>query len=241
MTAEVLIPGLSTVVTLVSAIFVFRRYWFRRAPHLLLWGIGLVLYTVATLGEAVLGLAWSPIFFRLWYWAGALVVAAWLGQGTVFLLVRNRKWPQITLVLLLLSSVAGLIWIFATPLDADAFHLGESLTEQYKGILPRGGVRLMTPFLNIYGTITLVGGAAYSAWLFRRKRVLSNRVWGNVLIALGGLSPALGGSFARLGQPTFLFLSELIGGILIFAGFLVATSHRPVGKQTMSRAGETDA
>jgi hypothetical protein len=230
MNADVFIPSLSTAVTLISAIVVFRRYWFRRSPHLLLWGIGLSLYTLATLGEAILGVTWSPIFFRLWYWAGALVVAAWLGQGTVFLLVRKRPWPQISLALLLVISLAGLIWIFATSLDADAFQLGESMTEQYKEILPRGGVRLMTPFLNIYGTITLVGGAAYSAWLFRRKRVLSNRVWGNVLIALGGLSPALGGSFARLGQPAFLFLSELIGGILIFAGYVVATAHRPASK-----------
>ncbi len=228
MSVDVFIPALSSVVTLVSAAAVFRRYWFKRGTHLLLWGIGLLLYTLATLGEAVLGTAWSPLFFRLWYWAGALIVAAWLGQGTVFLLVRKRPWPQITLVLLLISSLAGLVWMFSTPLDESAFLLGESMTEQYKAILPSGGVRLMTPFLNIYGTLTLVGGAAYSAWLFRRKQVLSNRVWGNVLIAAGGLSPALGGSFARLGQPAFLYLSELLGGILIFAGFLVATAHSPV-------------
>jgi hypothetical protein len=238
MSVDVFIPALSTLVTLVSAIAVFRRYWYRRGNHLLLWGIGLALYTLATLSEAVLGLTWSPIFFRLWYWAGALVVAAWLGQGTVFLLVRKRPWPQITLVLLFISSVAGLIWIFATPLDESAFALGEglSLTEQYKEILPSGGVRLMTPFLNIYGTLGLVGGAAYSAWLFRRKQVLSNRVWGNVLIAVGGLAPALGGSFARLGQPAFLYLSELLGGILIFVGYLVAIAHSPV--RSKPRGGE---
>lgn len=228
MELDVLIPAVSTVVTLTAAISVFRRYWYRKGTHLLLWGIGLGLYSLATLGEAVLGLQWSPLFFRLWYWAGAIVVAAWLGQGTVFLLVRKRPWPRLTLVLLFIGTVAGLIWIFVTPLDARAFRLGESLSDQYKAILPAGGVRLFTPFFNVYGTVTLVGGAAYSAYLFWRKRVLSNRMWGNVLIALGGLSPAMGGGMARLGQPALLYLSELVGGILIFVGFLVATAHRPV-------------
>lgn len=230
MSADLFIPAFSTLVTLVSAIFVFRRYWLRRGTHLLLWGIGLSLYTLGTFSEAMLSMAWYPVFLRLWYWSGAIVVAAWLGQGTVHLLVRKKPWPQITLTLLTIGSVASLIWVFATPLDGSQFELGKSLSEQYKLIMPKGGVRLMSPFFNIYGTITLVGGAAYSAWLFWRKGVLKNRMWGNVLIALGGISPALGGSFARLGLATFLYLSELVGGLLIFAGFLVATAHRPAAK-----------
>ncbi len=238
MDLDIFIPALSTAVTAIAAFFVFRRYRFRKGTHLLLWGIGLTLYSLATLSEAVLGGQWNPVFFRLWYWAGALVVAAWLGQGTVFLLVRKKPWPQVTMALLLIGSLAGLIWIFATPLDAAVFDAGESLTEQYKNILPAGGVRFLTPVFNIYGTITLIGGAIYSAYIFQRKRVLLNRMWGNILIALGGLSPALGGTFSRLGMPTFLYLSELLGGILIFIGFLVAVAHRPVNKDSSSKNGE---
>jgi hypothetical protein len=143
------------------------------------------------------------------------------------------------MVLLTLGSLIGLIWIFTTPLDASAFHLGESLSDQYKIILPPGGVRLFTPIFNIYGTVTLVGGAVYSAWLFRRKRALPNRMWGNVLIALGGLSPAIGGGFARFGEPALLYLSELVGGILIFVGFLVSTAHRPIDTATTAARAET--
>lgn len=37
------------------------------------------------------------------------------------------------------------------------------------GLLPLGSaVRLTTPFFNIYGLLTLVGGALYSAYLFWR-------------------------------------------------------------------------
>ncbi len=230
MSSDLFIPALSTLVTLLSAFFVFRRYLVRRGAHLLLWGIGLSLYTLGTLSEAILISGWYPAFLRLWYWSGAIVVAAWLGQGTVHLLVRKKPWPQITLTLLIFGSVASLIWIFNTPLDGSQFEVGKALSEQYKQIMPRGGVRYLSPFFNIYGTVTLVGGAIYSAWLFWRKGVLKNRMWGNVLIAVGGMAPALGGTFARLGQMTFLYISELVGGLLIFAGFLVATAHRPAVK-----------
>ena len=227
MTVDFWIPAVTAVITLIFTAVVLYRYGRRRGTHLLIWGIGLSFYTLGVLSEAILALTWSAFFFRMWYWAGALVVAAWLGQGTVFLLVRKRPWPQVTLAFVIIGSAIGLLWIFLTPLNEAAFILGESLTGQYKAILPPGGVRLMTPFFNIYGTITLIGGAIYSAWLFWRKRILLNRMWGNIFIALGGLSPALGGTFARLGQPTYLYLSELLGSILIFIGFLLATAHRP--------------
>jgi hypothetical protein len=83
---------------------------------------------------------------------------------------------------------------------------------------------LFTILLNIYGTLTLVGGAIYSAFLFWRKKILVNRMFGNILIAAGALSPAMGGSFLKAGLADMLYLSELIGAILMFIGFLMATS-----------------
>ena len=88
-------------------------------------------------------------------------------------------------------------------------------------------MRLLTPFFNIYGTVTLVGGAIYSAWMFWRKRILPNRVVGNVFILLGALAPALAGLFSRLGLSGYLYVGELLGAILLFIGFIRATSpHR---------------
>ncbi|HEX6033906.1 MAG TPA: hypothetical protein VFY83_05695, partial [Anaerolineales bacterium] len=69
-----------------------------------------------------------------------------------------------------------------------------------------------------------VGGAIYSAFLFWRKQILANRMYGNILIAAGALSPALGGTFLRTGLVDFLYLSELIGAIVMFVGFILATS-----------------
>jgi hypothetical protein len=52
-------------------------------------------------------------------------------------------------------------------------------------------------------------------------------MWGNILIAVGGLLPALGGFLILLGNPAFKYAGQLLGGILLFAGFLLATQHAP--------------
>jgi len=101
------------------------------------------------------------------------------------------------------------------------------------------GVRVLTPFFNIYGVILLAGGAVYSAWLFWRKRVLLHRVIGNLFIALGALSPAFGGALQRLGVPAVLYVSELIGVILIFIGFQYAV--REPARTTAPRLEQVSA
>jgi hypothetical protein len=60
-----------------------------------------------------------------------------------------------------------------------------------------------------------VGGAIYSAFLFWRKKILANRMFGNVLIAAGALSPAMGGTMLKAGYADMLYLSEFIGAILM--------------------------
>jgi hypothetical protein len=83
-------------------------------------------------------------------------------------------------------------------------------------------VGVLTGLMNVYGTITLVGGALYSAWIFWRKRILPYCVQSNVLIALGALLPAIGGSLLRLGtaRGALFYILELSGVIIIFIGFL---------------------
>jgi hypothetical protein len=104
-----------------------------------------------------------------------------------------------------------------------------------RGILPYGTpVRLTTPFFNIYGLITLVGGALYSAYLFWRKRVLPNRVIGNVLIAVGALLIGFASTLTRLGYGQYLYLGELLSAILMFAGFRVTA--RPQAEEVPAAA-----
>jgi hypothetical protein len=232
------IPILSTIITFAFALAVLARWRHKRPPHLLFWGLGLIWYGLGTLSEVVLAFTFSPLVLKLWYLSGAMLTAAWLGQGTVFLLVRKRRLANTLMVLLLTASLAALVFIATAPLVSGAgFNTARPISEQYKDILVRSGpVILLTILLNIYGTVTLVGGAIYSAYLFWRKSVLANRMLGNVLIAAGALMPAMAGSFVKAGLLDFLYLSEFLGVVLMYAGFLLATASQPAERTVSAPA-----
>jgi len=224
------LPVLSTIITLIFALAVFNRYRQRGRVHLLLWGFGLVFYGLGTGMEIVLSVAFNGLALKLWYLCGAMLTAAWLGQGSVNLLVRRGGVAKALNILLVLVSLAALGFVLVAPLRSAAdFHVTEPVSAQYKEILTRTGPMIaLTILLNIYGTLTLVGGALFSAFLFWRKKVLANRMFGNILIAAGAMLPAMGGSFLRAGLPDWLYLSEFLGVIIMYAGFGLATAPQPV-------------
>jgi hypothetical protein len=107
------LPLISSIVSFVFAFFVFQRYFKRTDKyHLLLWGIGMIFYGIGGFCEWYYGfLGWNSFVFRLWYLVGAILVAAWLGQGTVYLLAK-RRWANITMALLLVGSIYGAFKVF---------------------------------------------------------------------------------------------------------------------------------
>ena len=220
-----IIPFISSIVSFVFAVIIFKRYADRRGTHLLIWGIGMVFYGIGGFCEAYFGaFGWNPLIFRMWYLFGAILVAAWLGQGTVYLLAK-RKWANALAALLILGSVYAAFRVFTAELDptlmTSSVHTGSELSGH---AIVTSGIRTLTPIFNLYGTVTLVGGAVYSAYIFWRKRILLNRTLGNLLIAVGALAPAFGGAFSRFGIPGALYYGEIFGAILLFAGFIRATT-----------------
>src|SRR5690242_11518754 len=104
---SLLLPSLTAILAAIFAASVLRRWSRNRRPYLLLWGIGIVAFALGSAAEAVFALkGWNGLVFRIYYLCGAILAAAWLGQGTIQLLAR-RPWPQISLVVLLLLSLYG--------------------------------------------------------------------------------------------------------------------------------------
>ncbi len=234
-----LLPLISFIVTLIFTAQVFRRWWRARdRTYLLVWSIGLLWFAIANLTGALYNFfgwqdAWGATNFRIWYLSGAILVAAWLVQGTVFLLWRRLARP--TFVVLVAASMFAVIWVFTASVNATP--LTANLTELTAiDVLPTR-VRLLTPFFNIYGVIALAGGALWSAFVLWRRGVYSNRMAGNIVIAL---APAAGGALTRFGLPG-LYVGNLVGALLMLAGFLLvtrevraptvqpATAQQPVG------------
>jgi hypothetical protein len=231
------LPYLSTIVTFVFAVAVYNRYRQRGGMHLLLWSVGLLLYGIGTLCEVILGLTFSVFAVKIWYLTGAMLTAAWLGMGTVHLLIRKGNTAMVLTWVLLGVSILAFVLVMLAPVTSTTYDVSRPASEQYREIFSRNGlIILLTILLNIYGTLTLVGGAIYSAYLFWRKKILINRMFGNILIAVGALSPAMGGSLLRAGLTDMLYLSELIGAILMFIGFLMATSAAPAASTAEVRS-----
>ena len=100
------------------------------------------------------------------------------------------------------------------------------LADELGGVVGPGGDQL----------VEVVGGAIYSSLLFLRKQIMPNRVLGNVLIAIGGLLPAFGGSLIKLAETApaisaagsvLKYLGIFLGVVLLFIGFQLATSSAP--------------
>jgi len=253
LTLPFIISLLSALVTGVFTSLVLARWWQKRKAHLLAWGIGLLMYFIGTFSQVVLALTWSPLFFALWYWTGALMVAPWLGQGTAYLLIRRGSIARNIQMALILVMCMTLPWtLFFTPLNDTAWRPGVDITEIFRdhegpdgetipGIMTgssRGTVRFFSPIMNVWGTVLLAGGAIYSSLKFGRKKIMRNRVVGNWLIAAGALFPALGGALIRLGDPSFKYFGEMMGALLIFWGFWMATNYVREPEETSPTTAE---
>ncbi|MBI4294829.1 MAG: hypothetical protein HY669_01525 [Chloroflexi bacterium] len=213
---NVVIPALSSIISLIFAIAVLDQYFARRKPYQLVWAIGLLMYFVSTGSEFLTEVGGrGEVVFRLWYLFGAIFVAAYLGMGSFYLLTPRRAGHTI-MAGLGLASIYAMVRMATVPVNLSLIPEGQLLSGE---ALPMS-VRVMTPFFNTFGTVGLVGGAIYSAWVFWRRRIMPHRVVSNILIAVGAILPVTGGSMAKLGRPELLYLTELLGIVIIFLGFL---------------------
>ena len=209
------LPILTTFFAAFFAYQLFTRYREKGGgPHLLWWGIGMVTYGIGTFTEAYTTLfGWQPLIFRSWYVAGAFLGGYPLAQGSIYLLM-NRRFANASAWIVSTAIVIGGIFVFLTPLNEAAGG-----TRLHGSVMEWSWIRMMTPFINIYSVLFLAGGAIYSAFEFFSQPAMRNRYVGNILIAIGAILPAIGGTATRFGYVEVLYVTELIGLLLIYAGY----------------------
>jgi hypothetical protein len=210
------IPIVTTALTVPFAIEIFRRY--RSYPerlHLLWWAIGVAVYGLGTLTEALTTLVgWREPVFRAWYISGALLGGAPLAQGTVYLLQPRRRAHVLTALLLSFVAIAATA-VLLSPVDYTQVE-AHRLTGR---VFEWTWVRRFSPFINLYAVIFLIGGAIQSAIHYSGNPATRHRVVANVLIAVGAILPGIGGTATRMGYTEVLYVTELLGLLLIWAGY----------------------
>jgi len=208
------LPAATTVIAAAFSFTLFRKYRVRPTPHIGWWAAGVATYGAGTLLEAVITLAGNTVALtKLWYVAGAVLGAYPLAQGSLYLLYSRRFANGATVVSLPFVIVTALLVLFS-PVVVDALE-----PHRPSGaLLAWDWVRLLTPFINSYAAFFLIGGAAVSAWRFRKTTNAGHRAAGNALIAFGALLPAIGGTLARTGLVEALYVAEFFGLTFIWIG-----------------------
>ncbi|RNC80048.1 MAG: hypothetical protein ED557_13040 [Balneola sp.] len=214
---------ISTTLFCVYFFYVIYNHWRQKpeALYLMWWTIGVVTYSAGTTVESLHTIfGWNPILFKTWYIAGAFLGGVPLAQGTIYLLMK-KKTADILTAILIVVLIISIVLVILSPLDTSV------VSEKLNGnVLEWSFIRLITPFVNIYAVIFLVGGAFYSAFKYFGNNEFKGRFWGNVLIAVGGILPGIGGTATKFGYTYVLYVTELLGILLIFWGYMVIKNDR---------------
>lgn len=74
--------------------------------------------------------------------------------------------------------------------------------------------------------------AAFHGWLFIAQAADGRLgVYANVLIALGAILPGIGGTATRMGYVEVLYVTELVGLLLTWAGYRMSVSPSPLAQR----------
>lgn len=212
--------------TTVSAVFcgvLIRAARERRSgPHLWWWAFGMACYGLGTGLESWITLGGNTVALtKAWYIAGALLGGYPLAQGTAYLLLKRRTANILTAVTLgwvLLATV----FVLLSPADLSALQPNRPSG----AVLEWRWVRLLTPLLNGYAAVLLIGGAVLSARRYAKIAGQHARAVGNTLIAAGAILPGIGGGFAKAGHVEVLYIGEFLGLLLIWFGYQAITGQK---------------
>lgn len=215
-------PLATAVLVTVFTALVARQYLERRRAHQLAWAVGLAFYAIAAYMEAYseYSASWSPLVYRFYIVMAASLVG-FLGLGTLYLMARKPFWPRAAAAYFVGATLVFLYGSLTAELDIAKLEPGVTVGGAALGE-PTSFPRVMSLFINIPGTILLLGGAILSVYRFARKREWAYRMWANVLIAIGTMAIAAAGSMARAGRTAGLYPGEMVGAAFLFAGFLLA-------------------
>lgn len=206
---------LATAVSAVFALAVLLQYRRKRQPYQLAWSIGLAMFAIASAaGVAARSGAPTEQEYRLFYLFGAILNVAWLAVGTLYVTVR-RPVADAVVLLVIFFSLFSTVAVFSSAVDLTA------ALDTGRGFHDAPLPRILAGLGSGLGSIVLFGGALRSAWVFLRRRHNGRRAIANIVIAVGVLIVAAGGTATFTGVSGLVDLTNLVGVTVMFAGFLL--------------------
>lgn len=184
--------------------------------------------------------------------AGSAPVIYFIAAGILALAVAvetyfgNERWPRIAALAVGGATVVSVVLMLTTTLPAPGYAVDPRTGVPTADLLP-GTLRLLTPFLNVTGGLSVALGAVFSAYVFMpKKRVLEysldpnqkgDEFLFNLLIAPVAITVNFAASLPGATRALLAgrIHSRVPATILIAAGALVASSG-----DTLLRFGVAD-
>lgn len=158
---------------------------------------------------------WNGLAFRLFYLFGGVLNVPFLALGTVYLIKGERFGDKVGVSLLIFGALATGIVLFSpftAPIPSHTIAQGSKVFGAAPRILAAVGSGL--------GATVIVVGAVYSLLKVKVPRLKLS----NSLIAIGTMITGPSGLLNSVAdQMTAFSITLVIGIIIIFTGFLVAT------------------
>lgn len=208
-------PLAAAIIGTTFAGFLLRYYLAGRGPFLLAWSFALMLLGVAAACAFIGSIdAWTELTAKVYYLAAAALFTAFMSLGSVYFNAM-RIIGHVWLGVVLLSAAAAAYLLSGATVDLSV--QATSPEPGWQAIETAGAIVGIVVALSSIGTAILVAAAIYS--LVLRKAALAQ-----VAVAVGVLLVAVAGSLGRLDAWEWIFIGQLPGMVLIFAGALMANS-----------------
>jgi hypothetical protein len=166
---------------------------------------------------------------------GAVLNVPWLALGSIYLLFGQRVGDATRSWLIGLSGAAAGVVLIAPTKDVELLSDELPKGSDLFGVAPR----VFAAVGSGVAALVIFAGAVWSLWRVVRRRTPSvgvhrrtivdprRNAGGNALIALGTIVLSLSGTLAgRLGESRAFIVTLLVGVVILFAGFLVASTRR---------------
>ncbi len=232
-----ILPLLSSSLSFVFSGLLFLQWARRRRPYQIVWAVGLAWYGIASGTELVgYGFGWNATLYRAWYQFGAIMVAAYLGAGTAYLL-RDSRFGYLVALGIALGSVPAIAGAFGLAARAETRAAATALAI---GVLALFGAMLVL-FAQLFrprwvGHVTL-------ACLVVGTLLTVPLVWGAAIDTRVMFDPSTGvvqgrgfPEDARLVTPVF----NIAGGLTLVFGALFSGwqfwRRRVAGHRVLSNA-----
>ena len=217
-----------TLALAISAVLA-RMYLQRRRTHHLLWSVGMLLWAVSDFTQfyAIVA-AWTvPVYLA--YFFGSIMLAGFLGAGTLCLVLPKSRISSGYVWFNVVAGVALAVVLAAAPVNTSALQSAVTGSNPITSPIA-GGIAAV---VNIPALFTFAGGALYS---FIRTRKLYA-----LLITIGALIPAFGGTLATIALPQLLPYTDFFGILILGAGFYLSFTTKPGRREVSVLAGPTPA